>query len=598
MMTTKPFLRILAFQALYCSRSTWSVSATMVLRQLHVVTRQGSSTTVIDGEQNAPIQTLSPVGQTQLYNLGAWIRKAFHEDPPDDDLNVLELPEGLVDEYYPTRIRLESSALDSTIVSAQSLAQGLFPTSMRGIPVFTQAERNDITIAAEFQCPAFSHDIDLPFLSESQEWKQMEQAYMKLLRELALVPILSGYSTVSSTDSPFQYIPLYNVPYVYDLIREARITCNEGYDTTNIELCEKLPFPDAAALLGDMEWEDLKTLARYSEVETKYGTAKAGQFLAGNLLRQIADRMIDDQMSMPEDHTTKRVFVTSTDYPTLIALMSALQVEPDDEQLKEAFPGYGSAVLFELYQDTKSYQHAVRVTYKAAGELRAATLRMGDECFEKEICDMGSFMSLVESSILQTKDWCQACGNDTSDVCLFYSRLDYQERLRDEEAAEEFILQNITASYNPAETLREFTGRNACPDSKSIRHSFEAVFLGGMTLGIFMTCIVFTIFLCLRKQRQSRNRRITADVVGKGELTLPKTPETTASSSSPLPVLQPKWTDSPSSSANEDVDVDRLSLDGENEDHSNEFVPLSPKRTPTAPAAKMPSKHVFPPEII
>ena len=603
--------------AVLCS-SMSSVSAKMVLRQIHVVSRQGSPTTIIDGDQNYPVQALSAVGESQMYQLGDWIRNAFREEPAltDDDVSF-QTPEGLVDQYIPTRVRLEASSLDTAIVSAQAMARGLFPEAPHGIPVFTQSERNDITIAAGDQCPAFQNDLDILYMTENGDWQQMEEAYMVLLQQLAKIDILSAYAKGDGED---RYVPLHNVWKVYDLIREAKLTCTQGFDSTDMANCNRLAFPNAAALLNAMEWDDLKTLAHYAEVQSKYGTERAGRLLGGNLLRQIADRMVDDEMSTPTDTSTKRVFVTSADYPTLIALMTALKVVPEDEQLDEAFPGYGSALVFELYQDDTSFDHAVRVSYKKAGHAKPSVLRLGDFCYEKDLCEMTSFEALLNSLLLGTDAWCQTCGNDTSDLCLFYSRLYYQEALKEQVAKEQIFIQNITESENPAQTVLAIAGTNACPDGKSLREGFAAVFFGGIALGMVVTCMCILAFQCLRKERRGKAKRrgslAEIDTKMDNEKAFPTTPKTMISTS-PMSFFPSYWTNSPEEGTpyNKDLDADALSLVDEDEDHSSHGhfdmaeVAKSPIRKPTTKGmhkrnqsvptpTKFLSKQIFPPEIV
>ena len=246
-----------------------SVSADMVLRQIHVVTRTGSTTTLVDGDSNEPMQTLSEVGITQMENLGAWVQNQFRGDASwDDDGPLVTGTKGLVDDYLPTRVRIESSASEANAMSAQAFVNGLFPAAT--VPIFMQAERNDITISTADQCPTFSHTLGVLYDLESPAWMEMEHSYMDLLIELADMPVLSAYSVrVPDPNFKQRYVPLKALHEVYDLIREAKATCDPGHDTSDLQSCKKLPFPHAAALLTDSEWQDLKTLVKFAEVDTK-----------------------------------------------------------------------------------------------------------------------------------------------------------------------------------------------------------------------------------------------------------------------------------------------------------------------------------------
>ena len=539
-------------------------SAEMVLRQIHVVSRQGSVATIPSGDENPPTDVLSPVGESQMFQLGAWIRTQFQESSTTEVIAPNTQQDILPDEYLPNRVRLESSAEEATMVSAQAMARGLFPTNNIGLPIFTQAARNDIAIAAGDQCPAFQNDLEeLTKASDySSDWNQMESAYMLLLQQLAKMDLLASYVTGVGEKA---YVPLTQVGKVYDLIREVKLTCNEGFDSTNIDNCNQLSVsPNAAALLSDTEWDDLKTLAQFAE-NTKYGTERSGQLLGGNLLREIVDRMLDDEMSQPQEAGSKRVFVMSADYPTLIALMTALQVVSEEEQLDEAFPGYGSAIVFELYQsDVSPFDHAVRVLYKKAGNAKASVLRLGEFCFEKDLCQMAHFTNLLNSAILGTSDWCQECGNDTSDVCLFYSRLGYQNALKEQQQG-----QSTTTSQSEENYID-------CTDKKSTRVEFAAIFFGGIALGVILTGLSILLFRCLqslcKKKQKGRVKRRSSLVALNTKLNFDNDKKSstdtpaTVMSTTPMSFFPSYWTNSPV------VVKSSGSIDGQGEDSDDEAI--------------------------
>ena len=109
---------ILLSLLLFCSFETDAVE----LRQLHVITRHGSrpplekdGTTLIEegGE------TLTVIGQKQLYDLGLWLRNTYNNN------------DGFLEFYNHRSDRFESSNLDRTLTSANSLGMGLFPLPAR-----------------------------------------------------------------------------------------------------------------------------------------------------------------------------------------------------------------------------------------------------------------------------------------------------------------------------------------------------------------------------------------------------------------------------------------------------------------------------------
>lgn len=540
---------------------------------------------VFDGDGNQPIQVLSNVGVTQMENLGAWVQDHFRDDASwDDDGPLVTGTSGLVDKYLPTRFRIESSASELNAMSAQAFLDGIFPKET--VPVFMQSKRNDITIATAEQCPAFAHGLNVLYEVKSAEWTEMEKSNMDLLVELAAMPVLSAYS-MPHPDLNFneRYIPLRDVHRVYDMIREAKITCNKGYDTLDPASCKNLPFPHAAALLVDAEWKALQKLVKFVEVETKYGNEKAVPLLAGNLLRQITDRMVADKYSTPSDLSTKRVYITSADYPLMIALMKAIKAEPNVHLEEAVYPSRGSAFVFELYQDDETLKHVVRVLYKAAENSAPTIVYLGDRCYGKPTCNMSTFASQVHQVALSTDDWCEACGNDTSDLCLFYNSIAYQQQLK-EEQDETLVLESNIAhdSEVPDNTVVFHIAEKSSDDStRPAEDRFLAAFLGGIAVGVVLICLLGLVMRCLRSQCQERT--ISTPRVYKPS---PTTPRTVCSS--PLGVWKKTWTNSPTSD-------ECLSVTEEDEDRSILSVdqPASPQKRRHS---TIPSRQVFPPGIV
>lgn len=629
----------LLLMASTCSLS----SAEKVLRQLHIVTRQGSSSTVFDGDFENPMQVLSEVGGEQLFRLGDWIRKQYSYDENSNVAAGLSghptMPQGFFEQYSPPRVHIESVAEDTALISALSLTHGLFPSAGIRVPIFTQALRNDVTIDARHQCPTFQESIDTETLKSNMDWNEMEISYMDLLKRLATIPAFDAFTTEGSVsdESEFRYVPLHQVKYVYDIIREAKLTCQkeEGRDSYDMETCLKLPFSKTAGILTDAEWEDLKTLAKYSEVQIKYGTERAGRLLAGNLLRQIANRMVDDEINKdPYDKSSKKVYGVSSDYPTLVAMMAILDVVQEDILIDEAYPGYGSALLFELLQDTDTKEHSIQILYKAAGKAKPARLRMGGLCYEKESCSMVRFEAMLEKTVLSQNDWCQACSNDTSDVCMWGSLLVARQQLKDEQAKEAYILENITivdspsgeSVYNIAEQGSQSVSPQSvqqhpgCPKQlarESMRDDFIGFFFGGLFVGVALAYLALALAYLIRRYRRHRrnNNKNNAGTSPDSKI-MPKTPKTIVSSppvlASPLrhkasPILSPlrrktRWENTPKSPrspmANVSLDADSLLVDDEDEDRSVHLDDNFAEDMYLPEPASAPSKQNFPPEIV
>ncbi|KAI2501526.1 acid phosphatase [Fragilaria crotonensis] len=129
------------------------------LIQVQVITRHGSRT-ALEKKGSTLVETtnpiLTPLGELQHYKLGTWLRQRYAVDVP------------LLGDYVATHVRFESSDLERTISSANSLTLGLYPPANRtskdsllpsnlypGIPIYMKGTRNDIFIRAYDKCPAY-----------------------------------------------------------------------------------------------------------------------------------------------------------------------------------------------------------------------------------------------------------------------------------------------------------------------------------------------------------------------------------------------------------------------------------------------------------
>ena len=177
---------------------------------------------------------------------------------------------------------------------------------------------------------------------------------------------------------------------------------------------------------------------------------------------------------------------------------------------------------------------------------------------------MQGFSNNINALVLHTKAWCQECGNDFSDICLFYSRMDVQNQLKDEQAKFSMILHNLTNVEAPVKS------NEGVSDDGYPMNGF-AVFIGGVLAGVFFTGLILVAINCLRKS--------------KGD---PK-----------LTGLLDSWQDdamSPTSSVN--LDADELSTADEDEDHSSDGTLASPSTDAATPQSSDTKAATLSPEIV
>lgn len=366
-------------------------------------------------EETTEKSLLTPLGQQQHYQLGEWLRERYQNTLSD-----------VLKNYSPTKVYMESSAYERTMVSASSLALGLFPKSTRGlalipetpptVPIYTQARHNDIAIRAYDKCPAF-HDA-LQELYSSDDFIAMEQQSMPLLERMAQNPVFGKY--VQTTPTGKSYVPLQNIWNVYDAIQVAKTECPSGL-CPNVDL----PQPMLATDISNEDWMEIQALAHTIELQ-RYGPSVAQNFIGGFLLQTIIQRMqssdtvlLNDQQHAAQKEIPSRFFLTSAHYPTMLGLFAALQIPFDDREV--TIPEYAAAIIFEVYQDSaNNHQSSVRMLYKSGIELGPQPIVFTQGCRTDlaEGCPLETFIELVDKTVLTPQQWCTACQNTQADVCL------------------------------------------------------------------------------------------------------------------------------------------------------------------------------------
>eukprot|EP00980_Cylindrotheca_fusiformis_P011418 scaffold2644_cov129-Cylindrotheca_fusiformis.AAC.8 len=386
---------------------TFVVDATN-LKQLHVITRHGSRPALSkdpDTLMELGGETLTPLGQKQLWDLGTWLRSRYAVD------GFLEMYDLRVD-------RLESSNLDRTLTSANSLSMGLFPLKARlggsanqffqsllpnapAIPVFTRQDDNDIYLRSYRHCPRFTENLQR--LYSTAGWNTLEENSKSLLIKLAeSFPTLARDPQVDSVD-------LRDVWNYYDPIHVARTECNPDPDSFS---CQALvEDPTIREVLTDTEFAELESLVHQTE-QLKYGLSTANRLLGSNLLWQILNRSSQEG----------RFFLYSAHAPTILGFLTTLK----EWDIGELFVDYGSALIIEVYEE--SYQkRSIRIVYKSGSRQEATympldNIQCNDDVFGGEVVTICPLENVVawakENTYTTVEDWCRACGNEHSDVCL------------------------------------------------------------------------------------------------------------------------------------------------------------------------------------
>jgi hypothetical protein len=418
---------------LYSSAPTIRVSAEPALKQVHVITRHGARTPLgkdADSLSEEGGSTLTPLGQKQLYDLGAWLRQTYNKNE-------------FLEYYDSSEIRLESSNLDRTLTSANSLSLGLFPLhaqaglhgtevytsllpEMPSLPVYTRKEQNDVFLRTYINCPKFVEN--LRELYVSTQWVTMEQNNQSILRKLATIFPDEVDQIQEGEDAS---VALQDIWSLYDKIHVARTECETN---TMAYACVSLEVATLKNAMSDAEFQELETLMAKTE-QMKYGISTAGNLLGSNLLWQILSRARDDG----------KFFLYSAHAPTVLGFLSTIQEWSVDERFVE----YGSAVIVEIYEDPATSKSTIRFLYKTATSTVARYLPISHaDCEETHGADDVPHCSLMEfvtwtamNTLLTEEDWCEACGNEEADICM-QAKLDENAMSQEIQDFEQAITEN------------------------------------------------------------------------------------------------------------------------------------------------------------
>ena len=384
--------------------SSGSVEPFGNLKQLHVITRHGARlplykdpNTLKEFPEGPP---LTPTGEKELYDVGLWLQKRYVSTTFGQDVFA---------RFNSSRVLLESSALDRTITSANSLALGLFSAEARdqfnetklptgtirpNVPVFMLELDNDVYLRGYDKCQVF-HD-RLEDLYSSAEWKALEGRFDTLLTKVATLDQFSKYVEGSM-------VPLKELYNVFDIINVKRSECRVPSAT-----CDSIPEANLAEGLYPNEFAELRTAAYLAEL-LKYGRKTAGTDVSGNLLQKIVNRI-----TMAESQTTPRFFLYSAHYPTLLGLMAAMNVEPFDDN---KIPSYGSALMIEVYENpTEGGDLLVQMHFKSGDSDEMSTLVQSCTDQTSSECTLYKELSMFASNH-SVQEWCRNCGNTVADVC-------------------------------------------------------------------------------------------------------------------------------------------------------------------------------------
>jgi len=347
------------------------------LVQAHVVFRHGDRTPC-NFYPNDPHKDPSewPVGPGQLtargkrmhYHLGQWLRKRYaHLLGPD---------------YSETEVRVRSTDVDRTLMSAQANLAGMFPPTeamrwqdnfpWQPVPVHTMPLNQDSVLGDRAECPRAEK-----LLNEVMEGKEMKE-------------ILKSHSDLLDYISKHSGRPMTSVlelDYIYDTLLVETI-----YNKTLPEWT-KAVFPG-----GEFERLRLMTFSLFT-ANHQLARLRGGPFIK---------EMTEHWNSLTEKHTkvvnhivekeAKLLYMYSGHDTSIATILGSLNM------FNGLAPPYASAVLFELFKGEEG-KHFVRIVYRNDTEVAPYPLTLPG-C--STLCPLEKFEQLTRN--IMPDNWTKECS--------------------------------------------------------------------------------------------------------------------------------------------------------------------------------------------
>ncbi|CEM13797.1 unnamed protein product [Vitrella brassicaformis CCMP3155] len=372
---------------------------------------------------------LTMLGEVQLYQLGAFLRRRYV-----DDFKILDT------DYYARELRVRSSDYDRTLRSADALLNGLYPQELSTrnisllngtqlqyvhthVPIHTVPSSQDPLLRGWTLCP--THVEALRKFYGSQEFQDKEFFTGDLRRRVT-----------ERQGLPQDVADLSNWYNVYDDVVYTH-TYADDHHPARVGRFDRLNATDLKQVWRLANWLELH----------KYDRDRVGAFGGGLLAEDLTQILIGNTQG---DVSVPRVQIYSAHYGTMLSLASALGLEVSE------VPPYGSAFLFEIVEITNDdavvsgRRWEVNTTYVRRNYDPSSGFGTQEEvlplpftpgtpssphpCYTDEsgasvsasVCPLADWQRAVDLSapVKTEDDWCKACRSpdveeaDVSAVCM------------------------------------------------------------------------------------------------------------------------------------------------------------------------------------
>lgn len=333
---------------------------------------------------------LYPQGETQLRNLGEYIRKTYVDDA---DMRLKAVSGRL----QPSQVVAYSSNLERTMNSSRAFLSSLLPDADQ---VATLAFSSDAN--ADWQLRGYAQCSKLT--SAFEEFEKTDAYTKRKERDGQFVAALAEGLNTTDVDEDFSHV--FNV---YD-----RYTIAADYDDR--------PDGKKVVKLSADNMRRLRSAADWFEA-SKFDFVTNQVDVAGGLLRNLVDRMQQrmDVASDADSGTIIQVVEYSAHYPTLLTLLGSLRGNRTNETAltapADAIPGFGGALIIEL----RCVNSAPTVHLKWFAGGAVDTVQTVDVAFGRESCDKSCELSVLRDAMtnVTASRFCDECEDNSS--CRAYS---------------------------------------------------------------------------------------------------------------------------------------------------------------------------------
>lgn len=449
------------------------------LRQIQIISRHGARYPLWkdSNNNNGEIHSgLTPIGIYQSFRLGEWMANEYR--------NILN---------NNVPLRMESSALERTLVSANAIGAGLSQslysdsdnadnnllpsnvTTISRIPIYSRPLEDDVQIRAYDKCEALHTQLK-DLYETNAEWLALEYENREFLQHLGSLDNFQAWAVPTGTDGNFR-IRLQDLWNVYDTIHVAKTEC-EGPTTTT---CSAVPDPMVRGVVTEDEFAQLEQLAHRAEF-LKYGSPKEGdkaRWIGYNLLGTILDRM--------EDYDEYKMVWYSAHYPTMVGVLAALGWTNDND---DSLPDYAAALILEYYHDEVTNSGYFQVKYKRGDHV--------DTTDKLVVCPNGVCLreDFEAVHLWTTEDWCNECGAHSTQVCRIFT---------DSPTSQQPGPSSPTTTTNNSEDPEAVVA----PTSTSSCQSLENPVWVGVAIGFSLALLSFLIPAVWVCKKRRENHRLT-----------------------------------------------------------------------------------------